>query len=307
MDLIFKLNALAALALSVIFDFFFMLTKHDPRLASIIPFAEDPYDSVGSFCMIVSFLLATLSLVRAFWPYRSGSPKAIQKAFLARTQIAVPLGVLVTLACDLVAMARHTSSWTGKPATAELLGLITGMAALSLGVLFIIWRSARLLALPVDRGQSRKAILALLFCVLILGLFPERVIHSVFLHFLAIVLGFVLVAAPQAALAVAFLPYQTTDARSGGAAREPRLRGWMQWGAISLLGLAIGVLILLQEIFGDGAGNAPLRQVLLVSAVFIGAGTSCLLVAFAFLKKPLGLFRETSLTWRRGQSETPPP
>jgi hypothetical protein len=55
--------------------------------------------------------------------------------------------------------------------------------------------------------------------------------------------------------------------------------------------VAIGAFVLVQELFSDGAANAPLRQVLLVSAVFIGAGASCLLVAFAFLKKPLGLFQ----------------
>ncbi len=290
----YRLNALAALALAVVFYFFFMFTKHDPALAPIIPFADDPYDSIGSFCLIVSVLLAVLSLLRAFRPYRPEPPGALHKVFLARTQIALALGVLVTLAGDAIAMARHLSTWTGKAATSELLALMGGMAALSFAVLFLVRQSAREVELPVIPGQSARALIVVLAAVLVLALFPEDAIHSVFPHFLAIVIGFVLVAAPQAALAVALLPYDTAGTRSPGAATRSRSRLWTQWGAITLFGIALGSVTLLQEIFGEGAGNAPLKQVLVLSAVFIGAGTSVLLVAFAFLKKPLGLFRKMS-------------
>ena len=287
----FKINALAVLALTGVFAYFFMFAKHHPALAAIIPFDDDPYDAIGSFCLIVSFFLSGLSLFRAFWPYRPGPPSALRKAFLSRTLIAVPLGVLVTLDCDGIAMERHPSAWTGKPASLELLALIGAIATLSLIVLFAVRQSALRLELPMERGQTRKALGVTVFFSIILALFPENVVDSVFPHFLAIVLGFVLIAAPQAAWAVALLPYRICAARLNGTESPDRFRVWSQWAVVSSLGLAIGAFILVQDIFVDGDGNAPLRQVLLVSAVFIGAGASCLLVAFAFLKKPLGLFQ----------------
>ena len=290
MELKFKINALAVLALTAVFGYFFMLAKHDPALAPIVPFDDDPYDAIGSFCLIVSLLLSCLSLFRAFWPHRPTPPTPLQKVFLSRTMIADPLGVLVTLACDGIAMARHPSNWVEKPAARELLGLIAGMAALSVAVLFAVRLSARRLELPVDRGQSRKALAVLVFFAIVLAVFPENAVHSVIPHFLAIVLGFVVIAAPQRAWSMALLPYRTQAAQQNRATPPARSRFWLQWGAIALLGFAVGAFILVQEIFVEGAGNAPLRQVLLVSAVFIGAGSSCLLVAFAFLKTPLGLF-----------------
>jgi hypothetical protein len=287
----FKVNALAVLALTGVFGCFFMITKHEAALAAIIPFDDDPYDAIGSFCLIVSSFLSGISLYRAFRPYRPDPPAAINKAFLSRTLIAVPLGVLVTLVCDGIALARHPAKWTGKPATLELLALIAVLAALSIIVLFAVRQSALRLELPIDRGHTRKALGVLAVFVIILALFPEKVVDSIFPHFLAIVLCFVLIAASQRAWAVALLPYRTYAARLDGAKPLAHSRIWIQWGAISILGVAIGAFVLVQELFSDGAANAPLRQVLLVSAVFIGAGASCLLVAFAFLKKPLGLFQ----------------
>lgn len=290
MKLKFKLNAVAALALAMAFHLFFMFTKHDPTLAGILPFADDPYDALGSFCMIVSYLLAVLALIRAFRPYGPGEATAIHKVYLARTQAAVAFGVLATLAGDLIAIARHTAIWFGKPAMVELLALMAGMAALSLAALILIRLSVRKLRLPFIQHRSRNALIVLLFFVIVLAIFPENMTQAVFPHFVAIVLGFVLAAAPQAAFAVALLPYQTTGKTTSTAGTQPRLRLWLQWGAVALLGLAIGVFILLQEIFADGAGDTPLQQIVIVSAVFIGAGIAALLVAFGFLKRPLGLF-----------------
>ncbi|MGD0627760.1 MAG: hypothetical protein ABR987_00320 [Terracidiphilus sp.] len=290
MGLRLKLNSLAALALSLVFYFFFMAAKHDPALAPIIPFGDDPYDAVGSFCLILSILLAVLSLVRAFRPYRAPRPTAFDQAFLARTQIAIPLGILVALATDAIAMARHTSIWMGKAGTAKLAALMLAMAAISLATVYLVRRSARGIELPAAPMHSTKTVIAVLAFILILALFPEQLIQSVTLHFLAILLSFVLIAASQAALSVALLPFATDKPSVEPPASQPRSRRWVQWVSVAVAGLAIGTLILMSELFGEGAAKAPLAQVLLLSAIFIGAGTACLLIAFAFFKKPLGLF-----------------
>jgi hypothetical protein len=50
---------------------------------------------------------------------------------------------------------------------------------------------------------------------------------------------------------------------------------------------------------GDGGGSIPLGCVLMVAAVFTGAGTVGLLVAYGFLRKPLGLFRRQEYALER--------
>ena len=292
----FKVNALAVLALAAAFCYFFMFTKHDPSLAVIIPFGEDPYDSLGSFCLIISGLLAILSLFRAFRHNRVGPPSALRKAFLARTQLAVPLGVLVTLGADGIAMARHTTEWAGRPSTTRLLALVAGMAALSIAVLMLVRRSARGVELPVTRNQARRAGIVVLVSTSVLTIFPEDIIRSVALHFLTIVLGFALIAAPQAALAVAILPFDTADMRISGARPRSGSKSWIQWSAVAILGISVGVFALMGEMFGENEGSGPLLRNLIVSAFFVGSGTAALLIAFAFFKKPLGLFSDAWLT-----------
>ena len=290
----FKFNSLAVLALTLAFCWFFMFAKHDPLLAPIIPFGDDPYDAVGSFCMIVSPLLAALSLFRAYRPHGTRPPAALNGVFLARTQLSVPIGIQATLVADAIAMARHPTMWIGKPAAFELLALMAGLAVLSIVVLSLVARSIPGLKPALNRNAWKKALITALVCSAILVLFPEAVIHRVILHFIAIVLGFVLVAAPQAAFATVLLPCNTAEVGKAGIAGLSRSRLWLQWSLVTLSGIAIGAILLLEEIFVDGAGKAPLMQVVLVSCMFIGAGTALFLVAFAFYRKPLGIFRKSA-------------
>ena len=75
------LTAVAALA----FLLFFQFTVHDPVLAPILPFYQDPFDAVTTFGVIAAGLLSLLSVVRArrtTYTYR-------QSVLLARTEVAV--------------------------------------------------------------------------------------------------------------------------------------------------------------------------------------------------------------------------
>ncbi|MGA7829358.1 MAG: hypothetical protein WCA21_00170 [Terracidiphilus sp.] len=290
----YRFNSLTVLVLALAFYWFFMFSKHDPSLAPIIPFGDDPYDAAGSFCLVASLLLAALSLFRAFRPYNAKPPAILSSVFLARTQIAVPIGIVATLVADTIALARHPNMWTGKPAEDELLALMIGLAVFSLAVLYFVRQSIREFEVRFYRKASMKAVTTAIICGAVLALFPEAAIQSVFVHFLAIVLSFVLIAALQATFAVALLPYETAENESAETARTSWARPGLQWLLVSLFGSVIGASLLMAEIVGDGAGKAPLRQVVVVSAMFIGAGTALLLVAFAFYKKPLGIFRNIS-------------
>jgi len=287
------LNALVVLALAAVFNQFFSYTKHAPSLAAIIPFGEDPYDAVSSIALILCCLLAVLSLFRVVQARVAGTSSTLSKLLVARTQIAVPLSVLVALGSDGVAMLRHPSAWMGKAATGELLALGAAMAALSLAVLLLVRAPVHGIIVSKMHSHWKRAIVILLACFAALALFPERVIQNAPLHFLAILLGFIVLIAPQSAFTVALLPYDGAEKRMSDEPSQVLSRPWMQWSFIALLGVGIGVCALLAESL-ESAGSVPTSRILLVSSVFVGAGTSGLLIAFAFLKKPLGLFRKTS-------------
>jgi hypothetical protein len=100
-------------------------------------------------------------------------------------------------------------------------------------------------------------------------------------------LGSVLVAANQAALSVALLPYDVGERQlqSTGAGRTDGR--WILWPLIALAGALIGAVALAAEFRESPIGQRT--QPLIVMLVYVGAGMSCLLIAFAFLRRPLGL------------------
>ena len=59
------LVSLAAFAMAMVFATFFMRAKHDPVWSTIIPFADDPVDAVGSFAMIAALLLSLGAAIAA--------------------------------------------------------------------------------------------------------------------------------------------------------------------------------------------------------------------------------------------------
>src|SRR5690348_14526859 len=133
-----KRNTVIVFGLSILFYWAFMFVKHDPHLRGIIPFGDDPYDAVGSLGTIVGMLIAVLSLVRAFRPYRKGPPSDAQRVYLVRSQEAVALAVLITVTADAVAMVRHPSLWIGAASRRELILLLSGITVVALGVHWLV-------------------------------------------------------------------------------------------------------------------------------------------------------------------------
>jgi hypothetical protein len=121
MQISLKRNAVLVSGLAIFFCWSFEFAKHDPSLRSIIPFGDDPYDSVSSFGVITATLLALVSLTRAFFPQgvgRSGRP-----IYVLRAQLAVAFCILVTLAAEGIAMLRHTTLWVGGSGVQAAFGL----------------------------------------------------------------------------------------------------------------------------------------------------------------------------------------
>ena len=159
-----------------------------PELRSVIPFGEDPYDAVGSFGTTVGMLVALVSLGRAFRPYHEAPPSTAQRVYLVRSQAAVVLVVLMTLAADTVAMARHPSMWIRTASRNGLMALLGSLAVVAVAVQLLIRASQH--ELP-ETGPNRwkRAGIAALLAVLVLVLYPEQLINRTATHLLTVVVG----------------------------------------------------------------------------------------------------------------------
>lgn len=283
-----KRNAVIVFGLATLFYWGFMFAKHDPRLRNIIPFGDDPYDAIGSFGTIVGMLIALLSLVRAFRPYRKDVPSDAQQVYLVRSQEAVALAVLITIAADTVAMARHPSLWAGAASRRELIVLLTAIAMVALGVHWLVRKS---IAHCTNTGANQwgKAVLVTALATSALALYPEHLIQRTATHLLTVVIGDVLLFAPMRVLLMSFVPYRENVPLTGATQQHVRpLTGWQQWSMVVALGIVVGALIFIGEM-SEGSGRLPLVRLLFVGSVYIGLALAGLLVAYAFLGSPLGL------------------
>ena len=277
---------LAAILLTVAFFAFFMTTKHDPLLSRIMPFGNDPEDSIGSFGVIISGILSIVATARTGLLVRKRTPSPRQSLFLARTQLAVSLAALITLEADLIAMARHPSRWLGQPGQAELLLLVVGMLVVSTLLVWIILRAARRDLQASSHPWQGAAILSLAAGA-VLALYPEALIQSTLGELLSLALGIYLLFLPMSAWIIALLPLPRA-----GLPEDPKpgwlARGWVQWTAVAVCGVALGLFLLAGEALGSTGGIAvPAR--LIVFSIFIGVSFLGLASAFVLLGKPLGL------------------
>ena len=63
------------------------------------------------------------------------------------------------------------------------------------------------------------------------------------------------------------------------------------WNLALVIGVAIGIMALLGEMSGEGGGAVPLGRMALVATIFIGVEVVAVLLGYALLARPLGLFR----------------
>ncbi len=283
-DLLLKLNSLLAVCLAITFGGFFQFTKHDPVLAAILPFGNDPYDVVGSFGVIIAMLLSVLSVLRILHRKRTDQ----QNILAARTQFTVAAAVLVTLVTDSVAMVRHPSMWMNRAGSTELVMLMGGMIVLALCLSLGIRFSVRNNPLVVT-GSWKKAAALSIVAIAVLALYPEPIIQSVVGELCTLLVGILLLFVPLSALPPAFISF-AINLSTRSKHQQRQMRPWIQWGAIALLGICVGSVLLFGELSGEGApASLPLR--ILVTSIFIGTSIIGLLIAYACLRNPLGLFR----------------
>lgn len=288
-----KITSLLIFAFAVLFYIFFMHAKHDPALSAVNPFADDPYDAVGSFAIQAAVFLGILCLVRAFRPNPSGIESIRRESFLLRAQMAATLSVAVTLVADAVAMLRHPHLWLGLPAGYRLLAWLVGMAVLAAALGLPIYSEAKKGALLAASHEWRQTLIISFLSLCVLLLYPES-----FRRGLIGVLGTPLVGTAILFACVwvwmtALVPIPAVGATGATPARVPwYARRSFQWTVVVLAGLFIGLFFVAGEA-SEGTGIPPARLALVVSA-YLGLETAGVMIGYGFLGKPLGLFRRIS-------------
>jgi hypothetical protein len=275
-----KRNAILVSGLALFFWWAFGFAKHDPVLRGIIPFGGDPYDSVSSFGVIAATLLALVSATRAFlqrWVGRSGQP-----TYVLRAQVAVPFCVLVSVAAEAVAMARHTSMWLDSPGCGRLLTVLASLVCFSLIALSLVSRNSK-----VEAPRTFKRAAAVwLGTLLTLALYPEKLVLGTSGHLLTVVFGAFLLFMPVSALIRAWLP------------ETPQLAGFNRVGpstpfryapfvVAAAIGLIVGGTAYVGELSEEGIRPA-VTQILFVSSIYVGLGAAGLLIGYAWLGRLLG-------------------
>jgi hypothetical protein len=276
----FKRNAILVSSLAMFFWWTFGFAKHDAMLRRIIPFGGDPYDSVSSFGVIAASLLALVSFVRAFfrrWVGRSGQP-----IYILRAQIAIPFCILLTIAAEAVAMARHTSMWLHAPGRGQLLIVLaseTGFALIILGLLSknSMVKSPRML---------KRATAIWLGTLLALGVYPERLILGTTGHLVTVVLGAFLLFAPLSALIKAWLP-ETPRPADFNRARRRSASLYAPLALAAAIGLIVGAIAYAGEL-SEGGIHPATKQILFIGSIYVGLGASGLLIGYASLGRLLG-------------------
>jgi hypothetical protein len=280
MEKLLKRNAILVSALALFFWWAFGFAKHDPVLRRIIPFGEDPYDSVSSFGVIAATLLALVSATRAFlqrWVGRSGRP-----TYVLRAQASVPFCVLVSVSAEAVAMARHTSIWFDSPGSGRLLTILASLVSFSLIALSLLSRNSNLKA---PRTLERAAAVWL-GTILALALYPERLIRGTSGHLLTVVFGAFLLFAPVSALVRAWLP-ETPQLASFNRIRLNTPSRYAPLFVAAAIGAVVGVTSYFGELSEERLRPA-FTQVLFVGSIYVGLGCAGLLIGYASLGRLLG-------------------
>jgi hypothetical protein len=322
-----KVSALLTIGLAVLLFFFFDNCKHAPALSPVNAFAEDPYDSVGSFGIQLAPFLALLAVLRAFRPYPSEKTRERQLVLFARAAYFSCLAVAVTLGADMIAMIRHSSLWLGVAAGYLLVALLAGMVLLTVLVFWSISYATRSLPLHSPLRRWTKASVFSLAGILPLAFYPEGLRQSTAGELLTIAVGVIFLFCLVWGLGTAITPsldlpyedviddlvitYQWERGRINPSSPLLALDSvleklltlslvrsilhWLNprrhpWNIAILLGIFMGIALLFSEMIGEG-GPPQLTRLAMVASIFIGEELGGVLLGYAILVKPVGLFR----------------
>ena len=123
-----------------------------------------------------------------------------------------------------------------------------------------------------------------------LAVYPEQLIQRASTHLLTVIIGDFVLFASMRVLLTSLVPYKGDEGLTGAVPREARvLNHWHRWSIVVTTGLLIGAFAFLGEM-SEGGSAMPLIHLLIVASAFVGLGLAGLLIAYAFLETPLGLW-----------------
>jgi hypothetical protein len=123
----------------------------------------------------------------------------------------------------------------------------------------------------------------------ILAVYPVQLVRLTLTHLLTVVIGAALLVAPMPPLLRALVPDGVTKGSTARPEAAPSRRGERgRWWLVVTIGIAIGAFAFAGEMT-EGGGHDPALRLVAVAAVFVGLATSGALIAYAVLRRPLGL------------------
>lgn len=313
-----KTISFAVFIFTIFFLAFFDNSKRIPSLTLVNPFADDPYDAVGSFGVQLSFFAALLSLVRAFRPYTTKEIPPHQELLILRGEAVALLSILVTLAADLVALLRYPTMWMNSFAGRVLAALVGGFLLWTVLVGLVLYRLIVKSSIAFA-GQSWRRIVLFPISLLILAIYPADLLESIPGGIFTALLGMVVLFISTWALVTAIFP--PTDAEFEDVLDDftaiyrgiksrirfisqfekfadmkwlVRLLQWLnprehKWNFILLIAVITGGSLMLVEYLREGIiGNL----VLLILAIFIGIEGLGIVLGYLLFGEFLGIFRK---------------
>ncbi len=285
---------------------FFFAAKHRVGLARIAPFAEDPYDAVGSFGIQFAVVASLISLLRGVRRYGGAGVPAPQAALVLRGGIAALLSVFVTFQADAVALFRHPNVWARSPIGSTLtLGIVIVALATLLGALLLGLAHGRIA--PESKASWPRGVAVTAAVILVLVLYPEHwrqagLAGALGSAFLGTALLFVEVWALTGALAPPG-PAPTEDlvddlgAVLGRGNAVPRgITRWLRagpWRPAAIVAVVGGIGLAASQAIGEGLPSGAGRAVL-VLGVFTGLEAAGIILGYALFREPLSLLRAGS-------------
>lgn len=320
-----KIGAFLTFGLAVIFMGFFQNSKHLALFANVNPFAEDPYDAVGSFGVQVALLTALLALLRAFRPSLPNQTSENQQQLFLRATSLCCVSIAITLVADIIALFRHIPMWINESAGVLLAAWV---GAIVLLIAFVGSFLRRFLFTPSPgamRHRWFRAISLSLVAILILALYPENWRVSLPGALFTIFVGIAFLFGLTWVLTQALFPnpaplvedciddflaiYQWLKDNLGAfrwcfdlldKVRRWRVvravLGWLNprrhvWVLPLVLGCLMGVGLLVTELLAEQGGVPQIRQLVLVGSIYLGVECVGVLLGYVLLADVLGLFR----------------
>jgi hypothetical protein len=316
----FKTISFVVFLLTIFFLAFFDNSKNLPFLAVVNPFAEDPYDAVGSFGIQLAFFAAVLSLIRAFRPYATKEIPFNQQLLILRGETVALLSIIVTLTGDIVALLRYPSMWINSSVGRILVGLVGGLVLLTILVSLMLYR---IVAKSSFSSVNRSWIKLILFLIsiLILAIYPVELLESIPGGIFTAFIGMIILFISTWALATVTFPqvemefedvlddfasiYQYLKSRIGlvfqlekliNAKRLHKLFDWLnprkhKWNFIILTAFVMGGSLMLVEALSEGS-STDTTVVLLVLGVFLGLEGTGIVLGYFLFAEFLGIFRK---------------